>query len=161
MGGIYLDSDVLVLRSFDDLRNTSLVVGLQTDPDVSEICNGIILASKDSPFLKAWYNLYRTAKFEECWDCHSVKLPSQLLKTQTHLYANNTRVLPIEAFYDPSFSRSDARELFVENKDPKYILRLNPPYEGKYAQVLQMRIDSAFLTQFSSSVLTTCEKVVC
>ena len=143
-GGIYLDSDVLVLRSFDDLRNYSLVLGFQTDLDVSEICNGIILASKHSPFLTAWYNLYRTVKFQECWDCHSVKLPSNLLKSKPHLYANNTRVLPIEAFYDPSFSRSDARELFVENKDPNHIPRLYPPYEGKYAQVIEMRNVSMF-----------------
>ena len=121
MGGIYLDTDIIILRSLDPLRNASLSMGMQT---VKNFCNGLILAHKGSPFLRAWLEGFRTADFEKCWDCHSVVYPSQLAKNMS----NDVNVLPIESFYDPSFSKGDIHELFMENtrKPP----RMRPPYIG-------------------------------
>lgn len=145
MGGIYLDTDVLVLRSFDELRRAShLTMGLQT---FTKMCNGVILSSPSSAFLKDWYDGLYTANFTTCWDCHSIELPSRLWAAQRARSSDNAsaplpgpariNVLPIESFFDPSFSRSDLHELFREQKKGK---RLFAPYSGKYAVHLWNRV---------------------
>ena len=121
VGGIYLDTDIIVLRSLDPLRNASLSMAMQTSKN---FCNGLILAHRDSRFLRAWVEGFRHADFETCWDCHSVEYPSRLVKNMSH----EVQVLPIESFYDPSFSKGDIRELFMEN-DAKPA-RMQPPYVG-------------------------------
>jgi len=128
MGGIYIDTDIIILKSFDDLRaNQSISLGLQTDKN---FCNGVIIAHRTSKFLSKWYDGYKSADFDKCWDCHSVVYPSQLKKNMT----NEVNTLPIESFYDPSFGRHDIRELYNENIKKK--ARVRPPYEGKYGQHL-------------------------
>ena len=123
LGGIYMDTDIIVLRSFDALRNASLTMAMQTNKN---FCNGLILAHRDSPFLKAWIEGFREANFETCWDCHSVVYPSKLVKNMTN--KGDIQILPIESFYDPSFSRGDIHELFKLNgKKPP---RMRPPYIG-------------------------------
>lgn len=121
MGGIYLDTDVIVLRSFDPLRHASLSIGRQT---IQNFCNGVIIAHNSSLFLRAWLEGFRTADFEKCWDCHSVVYPSRLAKNMT----KDVNVIPIEGFYDPSFSKGDIHELFMENTGKP--ARMRPPYIG-------------------------------
>ena len=161
MGGIYLDTDVLVLRSFNDLMNFDLTMGLQT---FTKMCNGVIIASPKSKFLEEWYSGLYNASFKTCWDCHSIELPSKIWakqKKQHETLGNNTlqsqnvqvaNILPLESFYDPSFSRSDLHELFREsvqsksstnNNVPAKQLRLVPPYTGKYAVHLWNRVNTA------------------
>jgi len=154
IGGIYMDTDVLVLKSFEELRNSSLVLGLQyTGSKHMEprITNAVILANKDSIFLDEWFNTYKTAKFSECWDCHSVIIPSNMLLKNITL-AKDVRVLPIESFYDPSFGRPGIKELFWE--PPKeYIQRVKPPYEGKYGQHLWGKISKVPLSKHTFNMM--------
>ena len=133
LGGIYIDTDIIVLRSFDALRNASLTMAMQTNKN---LCNGLILAHRDSTFLKAWMEGFRQANFETCWDCHSVVYPSKLMKNMTN--KADLQILPIESFYDPSFSRGDIHELFKTNgKKPP---RMRPPYIGMQSYPLSFPI---------------------
>ena len=50
-GGIYLDYDVIVLRSLDELRRFPYTVGKEKGDKFNA---GVILAHKDSLFLKLW-----------------------------------------------------------------------------------------------------------
>ena len=113
MGGIYLDLDVLVLHPFTDLLRYPMVLGKQYLKTLT-VCNAVVIASKNSLFLQEWMEGYRQANFSTCWDCSSVQYPSNLL-TNNEALRKATYILPVEAYYDPSFSRSDIRELFVEN----------------------------------------------
>jgi hypothetical protein len=45
------------------------------------------------------------------------------------------RLLPENAFYDPSYYRPHLKELYQEN-EPSATLRFKPPYDGKYGQHL-------------------------
>ena len=174
IGGIYMDTDVLVLRSFDPLRESDFTMGLQVRfippknlnpypypnrnpyPDFTmglqtftKMCNGVMLAHPQSSFLVDWYNQMSDANFTTCWDCHSIELPSKLWAAQKAQASSNAswasarlprdipNILPLEAFYDPSFSRSDLHELFREQEKGK---RLVAPYEGKYAVHLWNRV---------------------
>ena len=50
-GGIYLDTDVIVLRPFDELRNYAMTLGEEMK---GVICNAVIIAKPGAPFLDTW-----------------------------------------------------------------------------------------------------------
>lgn len=139
VGGIYLDTDILILKSFDDLRSSKegLVVGYQNERSKpKEICNGVILSSKDNMFLSTWYESYKTANFSECWDCHSVKIPSRILDRNSTLRSQWARILPIESLYDPSWNKGDLKQLYMERNVPPTEPWLAPPFPNKWGQHL-------------------------
>lgn len=83
IGGIYLDLDVLSIKPFDDLLTHEFVMGKQSDYG---LCNAVILANKESEFLKKWYVSYRRFRskgFDKYWDEHSVIYPNELAKDKT------------------------------------------------------------------------------
>ncbi|XP_077992828.1 uncharacterized protein LOC144446861 [Glandiceps talaboti] len=66
-GGVYLDTDAIVVNSLEHLRHYDFVIG---QPGKSEIGNGIILSVKHSEFLKIFYDTYRDYK-PNCFVCNS------------------------------------------------------------------------------------------
>ncbi|XP_070533447.1 uncharacterized protein [Ptychodera flava] len=80
-GGIYFDTDIFVLKSLEPLRYYDYVVGRQTSDGLN---NGIILASKDSEFLRVFYESYRNYK-PSCYSCISIKYHNDLAKEHQHL----------------------------------------------------------------------------
>lgn len=87
-GGIYLDLDVYTIRSFEPLRHFDTVLGLEGGVpglEVHGLCNGVIISTPNSPFLKRWYESYRTFN-GNVWAKHSVAKPLQLaLKNPSEL----------------------------------------------------------------------------
>ncbi|XP_002122051.2 uncharacterized protein LOC100184557 [Ciona intestinalis] len=55
-GGIYMDDDVVVLKSLDSLRNNEMVLG---EENYDALANSIIMASPNSWFLKKWFTYYK------------------------------------------------------------------------------------------------------
>lgn len=53
-GGIYLDMDVVSLKSFDDILNHSFVLGQEGESGEIGLCNGVILSQPRAPFLRRW-----------------------------------------------------------------------------------------------------------
>ena len=76
-GGIYLDLDVISLSSFDHLLNQDFVMGQEGEDGRIGLCNAVILASKESKFLKIWYESYATFN-SSLWNYHSVLLPNKI-----------------------------------------------------------------------------------
>ena len=74
-GGIYLDFDVLVIRSFDNLRRHPCTVGYEKD---NSVCGSIIICSKESPFLYLWANAYLDDYRPNQWAYNSGGKPTQL-----------------------------------------------------------------------------------
>ena len=108
-GGIYLDTDILSIRSFDPLLNLNDVVLAHENDDKNLVGNAVILAKRNSVFLRRWYDAYQS--FDgKCWICHSVVLAGKLVL----LYPNDVTVLPTEMFYRPSWD--EAKELFKSNE---------------------------------------------
>nr|XP_039248513.1 uncharacterized protein LOC120326317 [Styela clava] len=74
-GGIYLDDTVLVVKSFDTLRNYSAVLPFQ---EHGLLNNGVILSERNSSFLQRWrtesYKDYR----EQSWAYNSCRYPWRL-----------------------------------------------------------------------------------
>ena len=123
-GGIYLDADVFVHKPFDDLLGHATVLGRQVvnQKDLG-LCNAVILAEPQAPFLKRWHSEYRTFRsngHDSYWDEHSVQLPNNLSKQ----FPNEVTVLPPFAFFWPTFEPADL-ELIFESPKP---IDLSPVY---------------------------------
>ena len=106
-GGIYLDADVFVQRSFDDLLDNSTVLGQEDAGDGIGLANAIILAVPNAPFLTRWYEHYQSFNGER-WNEHSVKLPARLMAD----HPEEITVLPPRAFFWPTYQPQDIDRLF-------------------------------------------------
>ena len=80
-GGIYLDLDVIVLKSFDPILRSATTMGLER---TGWLDNGIILSKADSPFLKILYNSYRSFNDYQ-WAEHSVRVLARLVQEHPDL----------------------------------------------------------------------------
>jgi len=111
-GGIYLDADVFVHRSFDDLLCNATVLGKQVlDGADFGLCNAVILSEAQAPFLRRWFSEYRSFRSlgrDEFWDEHSVQVPLRLFKQFPH----EVTALPHFAFFWPTFKPDDIRLIF-------------------------------------------------
>lgn len=61
-GGIYLDTDVEVLRDFEEFLHLDAFVGFE---DMELISTAIIGARKDNPIIKEWFDTYTNRRFIE------------------------------------------------------------------------------------------------
>lgn len=115
-GGIYLDADVLVQRSFDDLLDNSVVLGQEQHEREPGLANAVILAEPQAPFLLRWYEKYRTFKGgppgTKNWNEHSVQLPRRL--AQEH--PSEITVLPPTAFFWPLWTEDHLAWMFASNQ---------------------------------------------
>lgn len=89
-GGIYLDSDVLLLKSLDPLRTYPLTLG-RVDGSRTEIANGIILAKSGTDFLRLWALTYATYSHQSQYDYYSVRVPALLQRLVTRTEDVNGR----------------------------------------------------------------------
>lgn len=81
-GGIYLDLDVLVTKPFDDLRRYPCSIGLEGS---DRVCGGIVVCSKDAPFLTLWINSYLDDYQVKTWAYNTGMVPYKLWKRYPHL----------------------------------------------------------------------------
>ena len=107
-GGIYIDSDVLCLKSFSDLLNLegtngSFIMGQEGD-GVSKLCNAVMLSEKDSEFAKIWLSKYTTFD-DNNWAGHSIELPYKLSKE----YSDLITIMGYKSFTWPLFHSEHLR----------------------------------------------------
>merc|ERR1711976_965454 len=76
-GGIYLDTDVIALKSFDYLRRFNFTMGIEYHGDPGRLNNGVIVSTKESQFLLLWYETYKNFSKRE-WDYHDSIIPYRL-----------------------------------------------------------------------------------
>ena len=83
-GGIYLDLDVMVVRSFDEVRKYGCTVGLE---DHIKVCSGVIICAKEHRFLYVWLDTYYDdyEQYKDIWAFHAGNVPSVLVKRYPHL----------------------------------------------------------------------------
>lgn len=98
-GGIFLDTDLILLRSIDPLLNEPLTL-FEESP--SSIANGIIFTAPDSPFLQHWHNALPVAMRSPVWAYHAVVLPVELSKK----YPDLVRVMDQTHFFPLDLKRN-------------------------------------------------------
>jgi len=111
-GGIYLDADVMVHRSFDPLLNESAVLGQEGVNGQYGTANAVILAQPHSLFVTRWldqYNWFRgTNLHRPFWNEHSVQLPFFM----SRLFPNEVTVLDHRAFFWPLWTEQGIEQIF-------------------------------------------------
>jgi Glycosyltransferase sugar-binding region containing DXD motif len=114
-GGIYLDSDVLVQRSFDDLLDYSSAMGQEGEAGKYGMANAVILAEPKAPFMMRWYEEYRSFRGATgyYWSEHSAELPGRLAKQ----HPDEIHVLPPNAFFWPMWSANELKVLFESSEE--------------------------------------------
>ncbi|KAJ3002505.1 hypothetical protein HKX48_002300 [Thoreauomyces humboldtii] len=112
LGGIYLDTDVIVTKPFDPLLHHQVVMGIEGNRYLyGGLCNGVILAAPNAAFLDRWLESYRT--FDDTrWSDHSVVMPYKLSKTTPR---SELCVLPTTSFFWPNFKERHVK--FVHTED--------------------------------------------
>jgi SAM-dependent methyltransferase len=114
-GGIYLDSDVFVQRSFDQLLDFSTVLGSEGEGAEVGLANAVILAEPNAPFLQRWLETYRSFRGNgrnEYWNEHSVRLPAVLAKA----HPSEITVLSHDAFFWPLCKEEHLQWIFNSKK---------------------------------------------
>lgn len=79
--GIYLDTDEIILRPFDNLMNFTFTLSHELDDNLG---NALILSSPNATFISHWLNGYKTYNSAQ-WGYHSTFLPCELSKKYPHL----------------------------------------------------------------------------
>jgi hypothetical protein len=103
-GGIYMDVDTISVRPFTQLLNNKCVLGIQGTPygNIEGLCDGVILAEKNSEFLQRWLLSYQTHKskgHDQYWDEHAVRMPYFL----SQQYSDLLHVEPYNSFHYPLY----------------------------------------------------------
>lgn len=80
-GGIYLDTDQVILKSLDTFRNADTTIGLDYSTQAS---NSLIIATPKAPFIKLWYDTYHTFSKSD-GNKHSQVIPYKLSKRHPEL----------------------------------------------------------------------------
>ncbi|KAK4538377.1 hypothetical protein CDCA_CDCA17G4402 [Cyanidium caldarium] len=142
-GGIYLDMDVLALRSFRPLRTQWRVI-LGTEyvrntrlvrwPSPGGVANAVIVAPPNATFLHRWLATYATFDRYE-WATHSVRVPEALANSGR--FDDEVHVAGPRAFYYPTWSPDDAQDGLPRLYSPSGGRRRHPPRynfsDGNYA----------------------------
>ena len=133
MGGIYLDTDVFVVKSFDDLLDKKAVLGKETK---SRIGLAVILTEKANKFIKDWLDSYfdfngslykghsnytkikdkeEKEKQRRYWIGHSIIKMQELVESGRH----DVTLLDKISFYEPANFYVDFNE-FLNSSGEKY-----------------------------------------
>jgi len=113
-GGIYFDSDTIVLRAIDDLPQDRVVMGVELGDDLTimGLCNAFIAAPRQARFLREWLESYRYFNGTE-WNRHSVKVPFALAQRQPELI----HIEPWRSFFYPSNTPEALKDIFARSVD--------------------------------------------
>jgi SAM-dependent methyltransferase len=126
-GGIYMDADVFVHRSFDDLLGNSTVLGQEGEGAEHGMANAVILAEPNAPFLRRWlaeYRSFRSSGRDQYWNEHSVQLPVRLAKA----HPDEITILSPKAFFWPLWTDEHLEWIFRSDRPI--------PLDGVYANHL-------------------------
>ena len=97
-GGIYLDLDVMVTQSFDELRRHDCTVGYESD---NKICSGVIVCVQNHAFLYLWLSSYYD-DYSKRWSYNSGIVPSRIIERFPELVHTSK-----DKIHRPSFRELD------------------------------------------------------
>jgi len=112
-GGIYADTDVIVVKPFTELLDNQFVMGQQNVQGSEGLCPATMLSKKGSVFAKTWLAGFKDTfgggpPGSPTWCTHSVNLPAYLANTmQEHI-----TIADHEAFFWPLYHPKGVKDIF-------------------------------------------------
>ena len=110
-GGIYLDTDIIPLRSFGILRMHEFLMGKEGNAE-NALCNAVLIATPKARFLQRWWATYNSFDVNE-WANHSVYIPA-LLQRQ---FPDECVALSNRAFFTPGGDMLDSLYTYDDGYD--------------------------------------------
>lgn len=116
-GGVYLDTDVVCCKSFNDLLSDDCVMCEEYGPfdgkqQLAGLCDAIILSRPNSGFIRKWIQGYET-DYRENWNYNAVKMPLHIAQDNPNLITR----LDTKSFFKFQWDEVGASQLFSENHD--------------------------------------------
>lgn len=157
-GGIYIDFDVFVIQSFDDLRKYEFTLGLEYHGEPGRINNGIIIAAPNARFFNVWLDSYKDFRQDE-WDEHSCigpyllapKYPSLVNVDENRLNYPSGRMFHLIYYNNYNWTRNYAMHLWfrkyrknnppITDFNPKNIKTLNSTFGQLARRILYNTTD--------------------
>eukprot|EP00475_Leptophrys_vorax_P003372 TRINITY_DN1197_c0_g1_i7.p2 TRINITY_DN1197_c0_g1~~TRINITY_DN1197_c0_g1_i7.p2 ORF type:complete len:513 (-),score=139.33 TRINITY_DN1197_c0_g1_i7:2368-3906(-) len=117
-GGIYMDLDVITIKSFDSLLHYPMTLALEKAvPNYEEVvCNAVIMAKPGHPFLDTITKNQPMHFKEGCYSCHSVLM----IRDLALWHPEEVNILNWESFYYPGWEEEAYRIMFGSN-DPSEV----------------------------------------
>ena len=146
-GGVYLDSDVIPLRSLEEAlregRDGRVVMGREEAPGQAGLANAVILAPPNATFLRRWWAAYATFEPSKSWAYHSVILPRELAAR----FPGEVASLSGTSFFTPVWTQ--LRELYEADDGYSFVdnfaVHLWTSQETKkYGGLAQLSVASVF-----------------
>jgi len=81
-GGIYLDTDMLLIRPVDDLRDRNFVAGAESH---EAICGAALMARPGSKFIDLWLDRFETGLQRGVWAYQCVNVPYEIASERPDL----------------------------------------------------------------------------
>ncbi|KAK2184067.1 hypothetical protein NP493_285g03034 [Ridgeia piscesae] len=98
-GGIYLDHDAIVVKSFNPLRKFDLTIGRESDYSLN---GGVMLGRQGAPFLQLWLETYRSPNLNlKKWGYDSVRMAHHIWEYFPHLVHVEETSLAHPNYLDP------------------------------------------------------------
>ena len=117
-GGIYLDIDTISVKSYKNLLDREVVLGLQK-PYIG-ICNAVMLTKPKTEFFRIWLENYNDVFKTTGWNESSIDLPYKLSKK----YPKLLTVLDENYFFSPSYNETE--KIFkISNSIPENLIVLH------------------------------------
>ena len=135
-GGLYLDIDVISLRSWNHLMNESFVMGWQASPSygthregkIYGLCNAAMASERDSLFGRVWqksYEYFRSCGHDQYWDEHSVILPANLSEAfPSFIQRGKLKLLAPDVLWKPLWDTVERDLLEYDPNAPDVLTKL-------------------------------------
>ncbi len=115
-GGVYLDTDMLLMKNIDDLLGKKMFIGSEDDSNIS---GGIIGASKNNDFFKTLLTNYDSMKMTKFTNLYDITIPKLITNLYRYKYS-----------YKGKFDRIvENKECIVYPKDYFYPLPSSNTYK--------------------------------
>ncbi|CAI9097328.1 OLC1v1033722C1 [Oldenlandia corymbosa var. corymbosa] len=118
-GGVYLDTDFIVLRDFSGLRNAIGAQSMEKNGKWTRLNNAVLIFDKNHPLLYEFMKEFQRYFDGSKWGHNGPYLVSRVIERVTKQKRYNFTVLPPKAFYPVDWTRIDG--FFKRPNDPAFV----------------------------------------
>jgi len=157
LGGIYLDIDIISLKSYSNLLSHNCVLGIESGTDNLEtaesITNAVILCEPQHPFINDWLEETGRNLDNKHWAYHAVNLPVELLKRKKY----NVHLEPKQSFMPFGW-----RDTWILENDHSKVKLLSDSYTIHLWETIWQpqlaKVDFSYLKNSDSMLARLCKQ---
>ncbi len=149
-GGIYIDGDIIPLRSFDPFIYHSKNMTLATEVDYykrDRVPAAVMIGQRNNSFLDRWVKRYKNFNDND-WSESSIKLPARLARQ----YPDELNLQTRYSFYYPRYGKESIQMFFKPNNMETALKN-----KTSYCIHLWNHVNKQYLTPLTPSSIFSCD----